>query len=171
MTILMLIASIICIGARCVIFKQRDVRWWKALIPAYNKYILGKLANQKKLGIFNAIAQPILYSLLFVAYFYELWIMNNFQVNLYDANRIIVEIPDSARIIILTLRYSVIILAAITIFVWSFMMYKFSSMHGKSSWWIIMWAICPAVGFSYFALSDDVYIDNKHYRLKKELVK
>ena len=35
---------------RCILFKEIGIKWWKGLIPLYNRYELGKTVEDKSLG-------------------------------------------------------------------------------------------------------------------------
>jgi len=60
-----------------------------------------------------------------------------------------------------------IVVAAIYMFVWSYLMNKFSQMHGKSSWWIALWAICPVIPLHYFALSKNIAMYGNSFGLER----
>ena len=64
--------AIICIVLRAVLFNQRCEKPWKSLIPFYNKYVLGKLCDSKKLGIITMIFSFLTHFCVVFTYYTEL---------------------------------------------------------------------------------------------------
>ena len=167
MSMILFIIMIVCVVDTCIIFSQRDEKWWKALIPGYNRYVFGKLCNSKKLGVLSGIMKIVWNIVLMFIYGFELWIAQTYTMSLYDANKLIFEVPASVKDWITILRIVMIVVAAIYMFVWSYLMNKFSQMHGKSSWWIALWAICPVIPLHYFALSKNIAMYGNSFNLER----
>ena len=74
-----LIVTIISAICRGIIFYKRDIKWWKALVPGVNKYMLGKLVKSKKLAISNAIVQTIFWTYFIACFSFELWMMMKYS--------------------------------------------------------------------------------------------
>ena len=164
MTILLSIFSILCVAARCVIFQQRDITWWKAIVPGYNKYLLGKLCKHKKLGVACGFLEVIWYCVIAGVYEYEVWLTQRYATGYANNNgQIILAVPEEIRTAFTILRVVVIVTAALYLFVWSVMMWKFSNMHQKSNKWLILWTIVPVIPLCYFALSKRIAMYGEVY--------
>lgn len=168
---ILLILFGVCIVERCFIFFQRDVSFWKALIPGYNKYVLGKLCNCKKLGIATAIFLLLLIGALIGIYNFEVWIVETYASNGVFVNpatgQLILDVPEHIANWLQVFKYVIIGLAACSITAWSWLMLKFSQMHQKSNWWILLWALCPAIPYTMLAFSKQVAMYGKRYTVKK----
>ena len=174
---LLFILLIICVICRIIIFKKRDVKPWQALIPAYNKYKLGRLAKAKKLGIINAIAHTVFDVFFIFCFTFEFWIITNYADYIQvpedgvSDSVIRVAVPDTVANIAIYSKYILIILAIFTFVVWCMMMWKFTIAHKKSPWWILLWAVIPVIPYIYFAaISDVLSIDGKRYSIQKTRV-
>lgn len=164
MTILLSIFSILCIAARCVICQQRDITWWKAIVPGYNKYLLGKLCNHKKLGVACGFLEVIWSCVIAGVYVYEVWLYQTYATGYANTNgQIILAVPEDIKSTFIILRILVIVIAASYLFVWSVMMWKFSNMHQKSNKWLILWTVVPVIPLCYFALSKRVAMYGEVY--------
>ena len=169
-----LICFIVCIITKCIIFSKNNIRWWKGLIPAYNIYILGKIGNTKKIKWINAILLPFTYVYFIGCYIFELWIIRNYSVlvrvnnsgGMYSSD-VRVEVPTWVANVSLTTKYILIFLALFAVICWCIMMYKFTKYHKKSTWWILAWAIIPAIPYSYFAVVNTIVVDGKLARIEK----
>lgn len=175
---LVLILTIICAFCRFIIFKKRDIRGVTALIPGYNKYKIGKLVGNKRLGIANGIAHVVFQLFFIFCFTYELWIIQNYATEIkIPANGITesaiqVNVPQSVANIAIGSKYVLIGLAVITMILWCMMMWKFTMQHKRNPWWIILWACIPVIPYIYFAyINDVVSIDGKRYKLQKVEVK
>ena len=173
--IILLILLTICAIARGTMFKKRDIKRWYAFVPGYNKYIFGKMINEKKLGIINAILQPLVYVVLAAGLGIELWIINNYGTNVYvpndpalDAN-IYVEVPKKIAYIAVSSKYALIAVCIAAAIAWVIMTYKFVKLHKKSTLWCILWILMPVIPYCYFAISNDVVIDGKYYTTERVL--
>ena len=168
-----LISALVCLICRCFIFYKRDEKWQKAFIPGYNKYIIGKISNNKKLGIVNAIMHPVLSLSFFFCFCFELWIIGNYSTsatvptNTNDASMFQVMIPENIANIAIYSKYFLIAMALITIVAWSMMMWKFTLLNKRSPWFIILWVFVPAIPYMIFAISNTVCIENKIYIMKR----
>lgn len=168
MSILLYIFTI-CIIERCFIFFQRDVAFWKALIPGYNKYLLGKMCGCKKLGIATAIVLTLCFGTLIGIYCFEMWIVRTHPIYYSDiAQQFVVEgVTETIVFWLRFMQYALIFLAALSVICWSWMMLKFSQMHKKSNWWILLWAVCPILPYTILAFSKRVAVNCKQYDVKK----
>lgn len=163
MSILVFIAIIVCVVDRMIIFHQRDIKWWEALIPFRNKYIYGKLCNQKLIGVITALASVAWTAMLVVIYEYETYLINRYYAGVYSMDQLILEVPEQETVVINILRIIVMVVAAIYMTSWTYMMYKFSAMHGKSPKWILGWAIAPVFFLTYIALDKNIAMYGKKY--------
>lgn len=168
-----LICLLICFITKCIIFNKNDISWWKGLIPGYSIYILGKIGNVKKIKIVNAILLPLAYLYFIACYIFELWIIRNYSVlvrvpngDTYSSD-IRVEVPSWVANLSLTSKYILIGIFLVSIICWSIMMYKFTKYHRRTTWWIVAWAIIPAIPYSYFAISNRIMVDGKPARIEK----
>ena len=173
-----LISTVICAICRCIMFKKRDIKWYKALIPGVNKYLIGKIAGLKKLAVANGIATTVFWLYFYACFGYELWIIQNYAVGVqtpYDASQgsmIQVAVPKNIANIAIWSKYILIAVALITLILWCMMMWKFTLKHKRSPWWILLWASIPVIPYIYFScISDVVSIDGKRYIIKKVEIK
>lgn len=168
MPILIFTSTIICIVLRCFIFHQRNITWWKGLIPVYNKYIFGKLCNQKRLGYASAISIFAWWCTLIGVMCYEIHIMTDFG-SMIDptSGRIYVQVPDSVKTNMQFLKYFVICVTLIALVMWTWTMTKFSKMHDKPMYWAILWAVLPVIPLCSIAFSDTIYMNNTKYTVKR----
>jgi hypothetical protein len=165
------LGSLICIVAKCIIFYQRDAKWWSALIPFYNKYKFGKWVGKKVLGVIVALLEFAWYCIIYAITYYQNFLISNYYAGMYDSTKMILNIPAEAQTLVMVLRIALIVVAAAYLFSWSYMMYKFSSMHEKPSWWIFGWAIIPAIPFAYIVLGNQIAMNGKKYVYVKKEVK
>lgn len=163
-----------CIIARCIIFKKREINWWKALIPGYNKYIFGNtICNKPKLGLLMSLLQPMLSIIFFLTFSFELWIMKTYTtqvlvpVNANLDSKVYVSMPDNISTLAIVSKYVLIAFALATIIVWCMMMWNFIKIQKRSPWWILLWAVIPVIPYCAFAISNEVVINKKKYILKK----
>lgn len=174
MSILVFIASIVCIVDRAIIFQQRDIKWWETLVPFRNKYLFGKLCNQKIAGVIVAIANFLWTVMLGIIYLFERYLETTYYAGMYSSTQYILEVPAQETFRLNVIRIAVMVIAGIYMASYCYVMYKFSAMHGKSSKWIIGWAIAPVFFLTYFALSKNVSMYGKNYvmvRLDADKVK
>lgn len=164
--------------ARCVMFQKRDVKWWKALIPCYNKVILGKMSNSKKIGIINAIMLPVLYIYFLACFGYELWIMENYtqwvrtDPTATNDSLVQVVVPKEVANTAIYSKYVLIGLAAIALICWIIFAIKYVKANKLSYWWMLWWVIVPVVPYCYFAISNKrIVINGKSYEMKRVEVK
>lgn len=165
--------TIICFICKAVIFYKRDVKPIWAFIPFANRYKLGKLVGSKKLAVLHTIFHP-LFIFTFIANFgYELWIMKNYMYsaqipeNTADMSKIQVVVPNDIANIAIAGKYVLIGVAFIDIVIWCILMWRFTIQHDRNPWWILTWAIIPAIPYTIFALSNTVVIDGKKYTTKR----
>ena len=98
MTILLSIFSILCVAARCVICQQRDIAWWKAIVPGYNKYLLGKLCKHKKLGVACGFLEVIWYCVIAGVYVYEVWLYQKYATGYANIDgQIVLAVPEDIK--------------------------------------------------------------------------
>lgn len=168
---IILIFSFICAICRCVIFQKRDCRWWQGLIPIYSIYKFGKIHNARKLGIANAIIQPILYAVFFLCFAYEIYLLQNFSINVADGDftQAFVIVPEQEATIAMISKYVLLAVAAVAFILWCLLAWKIIKVHERSAWWILLWGIIPVIPYIVYAVSNDVYIDGKLYTSKRVL--
>ena len=168
-----LLCMFISIIARCILINKHDIKWWKGLIPGYNKYILGKISNKKKLGIINAILHPILFIYFIACFIFEVWIMREYSsqviipTNANMDSKVYLSVPDNIANIALYSKYGLILLSIVTMIVWCMMMWEFTKIHKRSPWWILLWFSIPVIPYCAFAMSNEVVIDGKRYKYQK----
>lgn len=166
-----------CIICKSVIFNKHKEKWWKAIIPGYNYYILGKLGNSPKLGKVNMFLIPLSKIYFYFCYYFQLWIIKNYAVqakvpyNNAMQMKIEVILPEKLAKFVIAKDYALIVVVTITLIIWSKMMFTYTKTHEKSGWWVILWAFIPLIPFIYFAISKTVYVDGKiyHIKVKKEI--
>ena len=163
---LILIILITCTILRAVIFNQRGEKPWKAVIPLYNKYILGKLSDTKKLGIITAIFCALTYIILILSYSIELMMLSLIPSGTEFSNESFSEyIPDTLTNANDASKILLLLVAIIFVFSWSLMMRKFSEKNKANTWWIIGWAISPIICYIYF-----IFIHKYFYTIDKEII-
>lgn len=173
-----MLLSFICAICRSIIFKKRDIKWWKSFVPGYNKYLLGKLVQDKKLAIANAIAHTFFWLYFWACFGYELWIISNYAVGIQnpingvEQSVVQVAVPENVANIAIWSKYILIAVALVTLILWCMMMWKFTIKHKRNPWWIVLWAALPVIPYIYFAnISDVVSIDGKRYSIQKVEIK
>lgn len=174
MTFDVLLISIV-IGAicRCIIFKKRDTKWWLALVPIVSKYKFGELSNSKRLGILNAVASPIFNSLFIFCFGFELWMIQNYSAyiqvptNIELDSQIIISAPEYISNIAIYSKYVLIAAGIFNWVVWCMMTWKFTMIHKKSPWWILLWATATPIPYIYFAATPSVVINGKLYTTQR----
>ena len=157
----------------CIVFQKHKEKWWKALIPGYNKYLLGKMCDSPKLGKINAVMIPFAKIYFFTCYCFEMWLVRNYatQVKIpYDTtqtSQIEVVVPKAIANMAIWSKYILIVVIVVTVFLWAKMMWNFTLKHEKTGWWVMLWVFSPVIPFGYFALTKSVYVDGKLYKIKK----
>lgn len=161
------ILAIICAILRAVLFNQRGEKPWKALIPFYNKYILGRLCDAKKLGIITTIFCFLTHFSIIFTYYIEITMLSLIPAGTdFSTAKVKDYIPDDLVTSYHTSQILMLIFMIIFILSWSIMMRQFSEKNNANTWWILGWAICPIVSYIYFT-----FINNYYYTVDKELVK
>ena len=170
--VLLLIATSIIF--QCIILNRHQEKWWKGLIPGYNKYMLGKICEHKKIGLVNAILVPLTHACFIACYFYEVWIIKNYAVQvkipLSDteaSTQIQVIVPQNVANIAIYSKYALMVLVFATLIFFGILMWFFTVKHQKSRWWVILWAFLPVIPFGYFAFTKTVYINGEILHIKK----
>lgn len=164
-----LLLTLFCALCRCFIFNRSGIKWWVAFIPGVNKYKIGKLVGSKKLAIYNGISHVVFWLYFTYTFGYELYVLQNYATAVSnDGYGVEVTVPAEIANVITYTRYATIALAIFVLVGWCMMMWKFTILHKKSPWWIILWAVCPVIPYIYFNLINDfIAIDGKHYMYKK----
>ena len=158
---------ITCTILRAFLFNQRGEKPWKALIPLYNKYILGKLSDSKKLGIITTIFCALTYIAALFSYYVELMMLSLIPSGTdFSTAKVKDYIPDDLVAINDASKIIMLIFAIIFILSWSLMMRQFSEKNNANTWWILGWAICPIISYIYF-----IFINNYYYTVDKDLVR
>lgn len=159
-----------CLICRCIIFRKQDKKWWTAMIPGYNKLILGKLSNTKVLGILNCIFHVLLHLTFIFCLSYELWVIDKYaqEVQISETQSIVqVLVPVYIAKISQIAIYLLIGFMIIACIVWAMMMWKFTLTQKRSPWWILLWVIIPIIPYIYFANTSIIYCNGKKYIYKK----
>lgn len=170
---ILLILGFINMICRCIIFAKHNIRWWFAMIPGYNKYRIGKMANCKKIGIINAILHPLLIIYFFFCFGLELWIIDNYAVEVQvptdgvSSSVIQVAVPENIANITIWSKYILIGFIAITVIFWAIMAWKFTMSQNKNPWWIVLWATISTIPYIYFAATKDYIVDGVRYTIKR----
>ena len=161
------IAFIICIIARVKIFKDRYERGWKALVPFYNKYIFGKLIDNKKLGLIVSICNALFIGLICICVYIEYEILDKLPYTIEDVDtfNILDYVPQSLLTSNNVFKILLLISAVAYFVTWVILTYKFSAKQNSNTWWMLAWAIIPVVPYIYYA-----YIYNTVYLTDKGLV-
>lgn len=148
---LLLILVVIYTILRAMIFYKREEKWWKSLIPGYNKYLLAKLCDCKKLGKYLAVISTLTSITFITKYAFELEITSAIYSftgnsdNIYDIiSKQILDINE-------VLFYVLIISGCIYLILWLFIMRRFSEKNNTSTWWVIGWLV-PVIPYFYYAL-------------------
>lgn len=164
---------VICTICRAIIFKKHDIKPLWAFIPIANKYKLGKMIGSKRLGILNAILHPLTQLTFLFCFGYEIWIIKEYSqtikvpVDGFSDSAIDVLVPNDVAFIAVWSKYFLIAVAAISIIVWCIMMWKLTMQQERNPWWIMIWAIIPAIAYIFFAASSTVIVNGKKYITKK----
>ena len=146
-----------------MLFSKREEKWYKTLIPGYNRYTIGKLSDSKKVGLIAGISN-VLFQIIFLLYLgLELQLLETGQLVVYEDKIVGIASSDTiATLMNYVLPYAWYAMALIAWLSWVWMMRKFSIKQGSSSWWLFAWAICPIVGYIYFAcVRNRMYIPEK----------
>ena len=176
--LLIILLSTICIVCRCVVFERQEIKWWKSFVPAYNKYLIGKIAGAKKVGIVSAIIIPFAKIFLVLCYLFEYYIIQNFATSVkvpYDntvASQIQVVIPkDKAYLanIAIYSKYLLIVIYVVALIMWFILMRRYIKQQKKSTWLLVISVICPVIVFFYFAISKTFMVEDKEYTMKRVL--
>lgn len=161
-----LIILAICVVLRGILFVQRGEKFLLTIVPWYNKYVIGRLCEQKKLGIATAISSALFYLILFGNTVIEYLIIDSVSGLTIDT-----EDPSSINLSEYVpkelLNYNEIIKAAVFIsailyfVLWVILMYKFTVMNDASTWWFIVWGIAPIISYIYFTAVYHTYYTPK----------
>lgn len=163
----------ICFVCKAIIFARRDIKSIWAFIPFINRYKLGKLTGSKRLAILHTILHPLFIFVFCASFGFELWIIKNYSYAIQipedgiDMSKIQVAVPQDIATFAVWSKYLLIFSAAIDLVVWCIMMWKFTIQHDKNPWWILLWAVIPAIPYATFAASSTVVIDGKRYTTKR----
>jgi len=165
-SLIITLSIIVGFGARCVIFQQRDVAWWKGIIPIYNKYIFGKLCNKGNIGIAVGLLELVWYIACYLLMYFEMWVQQTYNASTADGF-IYANVSEEVVTIYTWLKIGFLVYMIFYLVVWCYLMNKFSMMHGKSKNWIALWALWPAAAYCYFALTPKIAMYGKQYELKR----
>ena len=161
----LLFALFLCVIMRGIIFQARDEKWYKTLIPFYNKYILGKLCDKKIIGITVAVLSALTICAFIGTAIYEFDCIENYAeyatVTNNGKTELYVTLPEIQTNILNISSYVTLGIAFIYFAMWTWMMRDFSVKNGKSSWLLFAWAILPFTVYVYFAITPKVYIPDK----------
>lgn len=159
-----------CMICRIILFVKRDVKWWKAVIPGYNKIVMGTMIQKRKLGILNCIFHTLLHLCFVFSIGFELWVLQEYttEVAVNETQSIVqVLVPVYIAQISKWSTYLLIALAIGALVVWCIMMWKFTMYEKCSPWWILLWACVPIIPYVYFAYKNTVVINGDKYVYKR----
>lgn len=152
------ILMLACLMLRGMLFHQREEKWYKTLIPGYNKYVLGKLTENKKLGLVAGISHAM-FHILFLVYIVIVLVMMEEGTALIANGEFYVL---TNRTLLNVIQYVWLAFALIAWVTWTWLMRNFSMKQKSSSWWMFMWAICPTLAYIYFVcIRKTVFIPSK----------
>ena len=151
-----------CVIAKCVLFAQRGISWWKGLIPFYSTYILGKTVDKKKLGLITALSTLVWFILVTVLYFYEIDLIATYYDTLQD-NYLLV--PEGTVLTITILRYITVGITLASFVLWEMLTYQFTKKHLDKKWKVVLmqigWGVFPLIPYLYFICCKVIYKDGK----------
>ena len=162
--IFIFVAFIICIIARVKIFWDRQEKGWKALIPFYNKYVLGKIIDNKKIGIIVSIFEFLFIGIISLCIYIEYIILEKIPYTITDIDNFNLTdyVPQSLLTSNSIFKILLIIIAVLYFISWVILTYKFSDKQNSNTWWMLAWAIIPVVPYIHYAyIYKTVYIPNK----------
>ena len=148
---------------RGVLFSKREEKWYKTLVPGYNRYTIGKLSDSKLVGLIAGISNA-LFILIFLIYLsLEAYLLENGMLVVQNDQIVGIAASDTMAFFMnYILPYAWYAMALIAWLSWVILMRKFSIKQGASSWWMFAWAICPIAGYIYFAcVRNRMYIPEK----------
>ena len=156
------IALLVCLVAKCILFANRDIKWWKGLIPFYNIYIFGQTAGKKRLGLEMAILLFTWVGFLLFVYYYEIYIISSY-IDTYNAGSLLV--PQGTMTSLMIFRCILVALTIVCFVIWEIIAYNFTKRHISDKWKRIVmtaiWGIMPAVAYVFFACNKKVYKNGK----------
>lgn len=176
-SMVILICLVICIVARAIIFNRSGIKWWKSLIPMYNKYLLGKMTGHKLLGIINAFWLPFMYAMSVFFMIMNIQLAAQYDPNfkiLADGTFVMsqsVEVPDNVAHWVLAVNYIYIAIVALAVILWDMLMWQLIKYEDKNPWWIVMWTLCPAIAYTAFAFSSVWTVNGQTFKLEPVPVK
>ena len=158
---IILIFTLLSILFRGKLFKDRDIKYRWTFMPFYNKVILGKLSESKKLGIATATSSFITTMLLGICVYveYSIWTMlpqGEIDISVFKVEDYVPQAYITANDV---LKILLLIVAAVYFIAWVALMYKFSEKQDASTWWMIAWGIIPIIPYFYFSyIHKSIYI-------------
>lgn len=137
---------------RGILFNEIGIKWWKAIIPLYNKFVLGKEVEDSSLGLILAILTPIFYTYYIFCLGVEMFILRTYstQATIGDTTKLEVLVPKSVATLSLYTKYWLLVFIVGMVALWLGLMYKFSKKYTKK-WSTILWII-PPIGYLYSIL-------------------
>jgi len=155
---------LVCVGCRIKLFVDRYEKGWKALVPFYNKYILGKTINEVKCGKLTALTNFLFITAFWICVGVEWAIWSSLPSEIVDIENFNINDYVSTSLLTSDVVCKVILLiTAILYYVsWVILTYKFSDKQGTSTWWMVGWGICPLLPYIYYAfIYKPVYLPSK----------
>lgn len=145
---------------RSIVFHKREEKWYKGFIPFYNKYTLGKLCDQKILGIITAVLNFLVVAIFTTLVILEYHIIMSMPAVIEDINNFdIYQYVTKFEIDFNNVLQVVIgVIAALYIVFWTWLSYKFIKKNGDPVWWLLVWIIVPDLGYLYSCTHNTVYI-------------
>ena len=158
------ILFIICVLLRIKLFTDRYEKGWKALIPFYNKYIIGRTINEKRWGKITALTNFIFISILFSCVGIEYAILTKLpnEITNVETFNLSDYVPNTLITGNTILKILLSVSGIIYFISWIVLTYRFSDKQNSTTWWMLGWGILPVVPYFYYAfINKTVFLAGK----------
>lgn len=169
----MIIAYLLAAILRCIVFHKREEKWYKGLIPFYNKYTLGKLCDNKVIGIINGILNFLTIGVFASLIILEYHMLMELPSVIEDASTFDVYqyISQTEMDFNNGLQVALGIVAALYFVSWVWLGYRFIKKNGDPVWWILVWILVPDLSYIYYSTHSKMYIPGTGMvKLKKVII-
>ena len=157
--------SIISVIGLWKILEDRGEKGWKALIPFYNTYVLGKTFNNTK-GAKKMIFSGILVILSALLFFIAIALSTGSGAEIYvsdmtDMNAIIIQnqISSGSSFGVFGIFTIILLIASVIYFIVCHVKFysAFDKANNGPSWMIVLWIFLPAAANIYYAFIQKNY--------------